>query len=46
MMVCDKHGRGVELGSTVKQLRLVVKAGLELGNSRVESGALANGLYF
>ena len=28
-----KRGRGVELGSTVKQLQLVVRAGLEPGTS-------------
>ena len=32
-----KHGRGVELGSTVKQLQLVVRTGLETQDLRILS---------
>ena len=28
-LAIDKHGRGFELGATVKQIRVVVRAGLE-----------------
>ena len=32
-LAISKRGRGVDLGSTTKQLQLVLRAGLELGTS-------------